>query len=130
MTNAGHSLAFYYFLLKGFILSSQRKKEKFSFTSRKTVYQKLSYCSLFHLRNLDLWCRQDWGGDEEDEEDGRVGGEFIMMISNQLRLALEICRPEDFIPEARQDGTSANKRHNDFNQNMDHGVKVWLTCNC
>ena len=44
-----------------------------------------------------------------------------MMISNQLKLALEICRPEDFIPEeARQDGTSANKRHNDFNQNMDH----------
>ena len=38
------------------------------------MYQKLSFCSLFHLKNLDLWCRQDWGGDEEDEEDGRVGG--------------------------------------------------------
>ena len=34
---------------------------------------------------------------------------------------------EDFIPEARHGGISANNRHNDFNQNMDQTLDKYLT---
>ena len=29
---------------------------------------------LFTKKNLDLWCGQDWRGNEEDKEDGQVYG--------------------------------------------------------
>ena len=84
---------------------------------------------LFSKRNLDLWCRQDWRGNEEDEEDGRVDGR--VHHDDQLHLQLSNwhwkCQWNILYRKQSNDGISANNIHNDFHQNMDQTLDKYLT---
>ena len=53
--------------------------------------------------------------------------ELIMMISYSCKLVMTSTgniSAEDFIPEARWEGISANNPHNDFNHNLDESHTV------